>query len=108
MKFHLVDYNAVYNGMHLAVSFPIRSAKTLALCVNLCDVAQVKQILQFLNYFPSLETLHIKNFSHNPEDLRIRELSYSSYLELAGSVACLRDSVKTIVLSRYFGTEPEL
>ncbi|XP_034586542.1 putative F-box/LRR-repeat protein At3g58880 [Setaria viridis] len=92
--------NIMMLGMILEPSCPIRSVKILGLCLNLCNPAQVELMLQVLNYFPCVETLNIKIYT----DPSIRhtlysEAPYANLLELAGRVACLRDSVKTIVLS---------
>nr|CAB3460916.1 unnamed protein product [Digitaria exilis] len=88
-------------GMSLEPSSRIHSVKILGLCVNLCEIDQVKRMLQMLSYFPCVETLNIKIFTSLSiiRTLVRHKIPYSTdLLELAGRADCLRDRVKTIVV----------
>nr|CAB3464664.1 unnamed protein product [Digitaria exilis] len=88
-------------GMSLELSRRIHSVKILGLCVNLCEMGQVKRMLQMLSYFPCVETLNIKIFT-SPSIIRTlvrHKIPYTTdLLELAGRADCLRERVKTIVV----------
>ncbi|CAN6354607.1 unnamed protein product [Urochloa humidicola] len=87
-------------GMILEPSRPIHSVKILGLCLDLCNPFQVEQMMQVLNYFPCVETLNIKIFTNaSIRHTLYSEAPYANLLVLAGRIDCLRESVKTIVVS---------
>ncbi|CAL4894511.1 unnamed protein product [Urochloa decumbens] len=87
-------------GMILEPSRPIHSIKILGLCLDLCNPFQVDQMMQVLNYFPCVETLNIKIFTNaSIRHTLYSEAPYANLLEMARRIDCLRDSIKTIVLS---------
>ncbi|CAL4902164.1 unnamed protein product [Urochloa decumbens] len=87
-------------GMILEPSRPIHSIKILGLCLDLCNPFQVDQMMQVLNYFPCVETLNIKIFTNaSIRHTLYSEAPYANLLELVGRIDCLRDSIKTVVVS---------